>query len=162
MTVLVLLFSLGGCVAAPFGQPSVQEQPASIVLENSANQTQTFEISIVEVGAHITIQRNGTTDNITVSEGSFTFISSEVPISTVTLSDSARIQARYTLEPGEKTNTTVEKLPRDSAVVITIYDEENGAFRAIKSVNCGGADLIGYAVTTQPGHNDVVSAFECV
>ena len=161
LALLILVAGFAGCATVPFGGSSVQEQPVPVRLENRANQTQTFEVSLIKVGEHITIRRNGITQNITVSEGSYTFKSSEVPIEEVTLPESAHVLNQYTLEPGQIENITVEELPRNSAVYISIYDEKDGAFRAIKSVNCGGGNLLGYRVVTEAGPDDVRSAFQC-
>lgn len=159
----VLVVGLAGCSATPFGQPPIQKEPVPLVIKNNATQSQTFEVSIIEVGKKITIYAEGNvTDNITVSEGSYTLKSPSNPMLRLDLPESARVHGGYTLSPGEKKKTYIKNFSRDSAIVITIYDEEENTYRAIKSLNCGGAPILGYRVETQAeGEDETVSTHQC-
>ena len=164
LVVLILLICLGGCVAIPFGQSPVQKQSVPVVLENSANQNQTFEVSVVEVGATVKIRRSeGDTDTFSVSEGLYSMESSGNPLTRVELPDSARFHGRFTLEPDKKTNTTITEFRRNMAVVVIVHDESDDNIRMILSANCGGANLLGFNVSTRPDSEagGARSGYEC-
>lgn len=51
------LLVLTGCFGMVFDEP--QERPVTVVVNNSANSTFTFKVSLVEIPANVTTQRDG-------------------------------------------------------------------------------------------------------
>ena len=146
---------LVGCSAGPLGEPTPQEKPAPVKLVNNATITETFEVAVVDVGSNLTVTRGGDESvNYTVDQGSTTIQNPEVnQFTAATFPDSARIHGRYTLEPGESQLLSIENVAPDEAVVVLVYDEPEGTYRAIKSLSCGGA-ILGYKVSPESGGPD--------
>ena len=153
---LVFLVVLAGCGSYPFGDPPAQEEPAPVKLVNNASQTETFTVAVVEVGKNLTLTwgnntSDSTTGNISISSGSLTY--HKGGLYRVRLPDSARIHSEYTLDPGEEKQIEVENLAPDEAIVVLVFDEEDGTYRSIKSLSCDGA-IQGYHVTSQKGGSE--------
>lgn len=149
---LTVLVTLAGCSAIPFGEPTAQQEPAPIMLVNNASLTETFEVAVVDVGSHILATRsNNQTANYTVSQGSSTIVNPDTyPFTRIELPDSARIHGRYTLEPGDRKQLSIENVAPNQAIVVLVYDEPDGTYRAIKTLSCGGA-ILGYKVSPESG-----------
>lgn len=71
LVVFLIALVLGsGCAAIPFVTSSTQNQPVKLELTNSANQTQTFEVFVVEAGVTVKTRLNdGRTGSWTVGQG---------------------------------------------------------------------------------------------
>ena len=155
---------MAGCTGMPFGDPTPQEEPAPVKLVNNATLTETFTVGVVDEGANLTIQLDdGRTGNYTVGPGSSTYTSPNSPnITQVNFPDSARIIGRYTLEPGESKLLSIENVAPDQAIVVLVYDEEDGTYRSIKSLSCGQA-ILGYKISPESGGPEdwTPSAHQC-
>lgn len=161
---LVLLVTLAGCSSVPFGGSVPQEEPAPVRLVNNATITGTFEVAVVDLGANVTVTRGDDEPiHYTIHQGSTTIENPETnPFTNAKFPDSARIQGEYTLEPGESKQLSVEKIASYEAIVVLIYDDPEGTYRAIKSLNCGGQAILGYKVETQAeGEDDTLSIHSC-
>ena len=142
------LLVTAGCVAGPFGG---QDRPVKIVLNNSANTIQTFEVSVVELPATVRTKfgDNRTADN-SIGEGVGQIRPPEnSTYRAVKLPDSARLHGRYTLEPGEQNQSSITDLPRDFAVIVVVYQDENEITSWV-SANCGSEDLLALEVQSYP------------
>ena len=156
------LILISGCIAIPTGESPTQEDPVPVVIENNATQTQTFTVAVVNVGQTLTEHKEGNrTTKRTIGQGSSTIVSHD-PILRIEFPDSARIYGKYTLDPRERKQLSIENVSSDQAIVITVYDENEGQYRAIKSLNCDGP-ILGYKVITKSGdlHNWTPSSHKC-
>ena len=160
---IALLLILAGCTGVPFVDPPPQDEPAPVKLVNNASITETFTVAVVPVGDNVTVQRrDGTWDNITVGEGSWTIkTSTQNKMVKMKLPETARVVGEYTLEPGEEKLIHVHPVAPDEAIVILIYDDEEESYRALKSLSCG-AVIHGYKVVTQAeGEDETVTVHQC-
>lgn len=160
---LTVLLTITGCSAIPFGEPTAQKEPAPVVLVNNATLTETFKLAVIDEGANMTVHRSeGQIFNFTIGQGSSTTkTTTDNKMTEIEFPDSARIHGRYTLEPGERKELSIENVAPNEAIVITIYDEPEGTYRAIKSLSCGGP-VLGYRVTTQAeGEDETESTHQC-
>lgn len=120
---LVTLVIIAGCTSLPIDQPVEQEQPAKIILNNSASTDTKFRISVVELPASYTIRlSDGRSDTTSIGQG----IVSHNPgdnrtFEAVDLPESARLHGWYTLAPNSTNRTSIDDLPRSFAVVIAVY-----------------------------------------
>lgn len=160
---LVLLVGLAGCSAVPLGEPSPQEKPAPVMLVNNETQTETFTVSVVKENHNLTIHRkNGDVFNLTVHGGSTTGKASVNKFVKIEFPESAQMHGEHRLQPGEKKQIDVEGVAPDEAIVVLVYDEEDGTYRSIKTLSCSGA-IQGYRVTSQKGGSDdwTMSTHQC-
>jgi len=161
LVLIAFIVLVSGCVTLPFGQPTKQERPVAIHLDNSANTSHTFEVSVVELPANITTRINEDRVSTTpIHEG----ITSHNPgdnrtFSAVELPDSARLHGQYMLAAGETNETSIDDLPRRFAVVVTISRNEGEIVWYIIA-NCGGQALAGLEVFRTPDWVSV--AHSCV
>lgn len=145
---LAALLVLTGCTAGPLGGPSEQDRPVELVLNNSANATQTFEVWVVEAGATATVRReDNLTGNYTIDQGLRTHSSGPYAWTTVELPDSARLHGRFTVEPGEEKRGSIEEFSHDSAVVVVLYQDDKIGWWA--SAYCSDGALVGLEVHTR-------------
>lgn len=161
---LVLLVGLAGCSGIPVFDPPAQDEPAPVKLANNATITERFKVAVIDVGTEFTVTRaDGGSFEYRVSEGSHTTVTtSDNKFVKITFPDSARMHGQYTLEPGESKLIQVENVAPDEAIVILVYDDPEGTYRAIKSLNCGGQVILGYKVVTQAeGEDDTGSIHSC-
>lgn len=137
-TFLMVFLVTAGCIAIPFGEPPKQTHPVKFVADNSANMTYTFEVYLVETPANVTVRlSDGRVYRGSISPGvgptdpgdNRTFTNVKVPAT-------ARFHGRFRLEPGESNQTSIKNLPRDFAVVISVYRGDNEH------------EIIGYATAT--------------
>lgn len=157
---LLLLFT--GCTAIPFSGLSAQERPVRVVLENSANETQTFEVWVVERSSTVETRRSdGLTANWSIGQGLATASSGPYPWTKFEFPDSARLHGRFTLKPGEVNRTTIREFPRDLAVVVVLY-QDPGISGWWASANCDDQALVGLEVHTRPSkYGDAGAAYGC-
>lgn len=159
----VLVF-IAGCTVGPFGGPSAQEEPALIVANNSADVTHTFEVWVVELPANVTYRRSdGLSGNWDIGQG----VGSIEPgdnrtYTSVTVPESARLHKRYTLDPGEENQSSIEEFPEDFAIVVVVYQAENEIIEWV-SANCADQDLLYLEVRSRhiKATADVVVSFNC-
>jgi hypothetical protein len=153
---LFALVALGGCSAVPFGEPTPQEKPAPVMLVNNASQPETFTVGVIEEDANLTIRRqSGDVYNYSPMRGSSTYVtSSENKFVDIEFPETARINGEHRLQAGERERLNVTGITPYQALVVVVYDEEDGTYRSIKSLNCGGGAITGYRVTTQAGGSE--------
>ncbi|WP_435333622.1 hypothetical protein [Haloarchaeobius sp. TZWWS8] len=152
---VLCLVVLAGCSSYPLGDPPNQEEPAPVKLVNNATITETFEVAVVDVATNLTVTReDGDKFNSTVRPGSSTIITtSNNKFVNIKFPNSARVIGQYTLEPGENTTLSIDKVAPNQAIVVLVYDEPEEQYRAIKSLSCGGA-ITGYKIVTKAGGDD--------
>ena len=157
---LVIFVVLAGCSAGTFTEPSGQQEPVGLNVTNGANVTQTFEVSVVELPANVTVELpDGRTGAYETGPGLSThdpgpyhgYTSVEPP-------DSARLHGRYTLKPGETniSNVSTGSLPEDFAVVVTI--NHNDRVISWVTATCG-SDLVFVRVTSL--YSTSSSVYDC-
>ena len=99
---LIVVVGLTGCSALSIDQPIKQERPAKLMLNNSVSTSATFEVSVVQRPADHTVQSVHGNSTAKIDEG----IRIHEPrdnqlFSRVELPESARLQGRYLVGPGE-------------------------------------------------------------
>ncbi|MFC6734427.1 hypothetical protein [Haladaptatus sp. DYSN1] len=153
-----VLLVLAGCTLGPLG-PTGQKGPVTVVVNNSADTTHTFEVWVVELPANVTERRDdGLTATGSIGQGlgggnpgdNHTFTAVELP-------DSARLHGRYTLDPGEKNRSSIEEFHSSFAVVIVVYLDEDEIISYV-TANCDEADFVALGVTSRPNPPGGVSA----
>ena len=157
----VLLF-FTGCLTTPFGGPSEQARSVRLVLNNSANVTQTFEVFIVDADTNVTVRLNDSrTINDTIEEGLVTTSSGDYYYYTaIEPPKSARLHGRYTLEPGEVKETSIEEFPRDAAVVVVLHQNDTIGWWA--SAYCSDGALVTFSATSRPSkYGDAWAGYRC-
>lgn len=160
---LVILIITAGCAAVPFGDSQSQENPAPVVMKNNASIVETFEVAVIPVGDNVSVTRkSGDVFNYTIKKGSSTYkTSSENKFTKMQFPNSADKYGTYTLKPGEQKSINISEVSSNEAIVILIYDEPENSYRALRSINCGGA-INGYSVTTEAeGEDDTVASHAC-
>jgi len=160
---LAMMIFLAGCAIGPFGGPSAQEEPVPVKLINEANETNTFEVLVVERPANVTTVRNdGLTANSWARQGVGSYSPGEnYTWTTVKLPKSARLHGRYTLSPGEENITRIEEVPPRFAIAVVVYRAENEII-SVKTVQCSKSALLGFRVTRRHGPAGGTSAtYEC-
>ncbi|MFC6993814.1 hypothetical protein ACFQH3_20105 [Haladaptatus sp. GCM10025707] len=139
---LGVLVVLAGCSLGPTGQ----EGPVTVVVNNSANTSHTFEVWVVEgelINKEVRIRKkDGTVDRASPGPGLSTYkldddygfvTSIELP------SNRSRLHNRYTLDPGNLNRSSIEKFETGSTVVVVIYDGDR--VRELVAAHCDG-DLV--------------------
>ena len=121
----------------------------------------TFEVSVVELPANYTIKLDdGRTDNTSITQGITSHDSGEnQTFKTVDFPDSARLHGRYEVGPHESNRTTIEKFPRNFAVVVVVSQNQNEIV-AYVTANCADLDLAALRVTWQS--HGVSTTHSCV
>ncbi|GGN96064.1 MULTISPECIES: hypothetical protein [Haloarcula] len=152
------LILLSGCIAGPI---SGQGSSVPIAVNNSVNTTQsyTFEVSVVEYPANISVQRSDGLDStgrispgLAVSEPG-----DDRYYTAVEFPNSSRLHSRYTLSPGEGKQTEIEGFSADSAVIVVIYRSESEIVSYV-TANCDG-DLAFLEVTMF--HYGAGASYDC-
>lgn len=152
---LATLLVLAGCTAGPLNGPTEQDQPPRVVLNNSADETQTFTVWVVEGEIQpdeITIyKKSGEVDNASPGEGLSTYhlggdygnvTSVEPP------ANRSRLLGRYTLAPGKASRSSVENFTVGSTIVVSL--SERGRVIELTVANCDEQALVGLEVTSRP------------
>lgn len=150
---LSLLLTTAGCMVPYFDQPIKQEQPVTLIVNNSANTTQTFEASVVQLPANVTYRLNdGRVGTHSIGEGVGSVNSGDNQTYTsVELPESARLHGRFTLEPGQSNRSAIANLPWNFAVVVVVYQHENNATSFVVA-NCDDLALVALRVTSYEDH----------
>lgn len=155
------LLVLAGCTVGPLGGPSDQERPVQLVMNNSANDTQTFKVMVVDDGATVTARLNDSrTSNITISQGLTTISSNNYYYTTIEFPESAQHHGRFTVEPGEENQSSIEEFSHNSAVVVVLHQGDTIGWWA--SAHCSDGALVGLEIYTRPSqYGDAGAAYEC-
>jgi len=160
---LGIFLLIAGCVAFPSNGPSQQERPVTVVLNNSANSTHSFEVWVVELPANVSTRRDdGLTATWPIGEGLATTNPGDGHVYTsVEVPDSARLHGQFMLSPGESNQSAIEDLPRDFAVVVVVNRAENESIEWV-SANCAEQALVGLEVTARPdSQGGVFASYGC-
>jgi hypothetical protein len=165
---LLVAVVTSGCIATPFGKPPKQEHPVEFVAENSANTTYTFEVFLVETPANITVRiSDGRVYTDDIDPGvvnsdpgdNRTYTAVEVP-------DTARFHGRFTLKPGESKQTSVKNLPRNFALVVSVYrgNNEHEIIGYITASDCDELALAKLRVTSHLSDSErwISATYACV
>jgi hypothetical protein len=124
---LGVLLILAGCTAGPFAGLFGQEDSVTVSVNNSDNVTHTFEVSVVKLPADATVRRDdGLSGEVELGRGGVTTNEpgDNHTYTAVELPDSAKLHGRYTLGPREMNKSSIEEFPRNFAVVVVIYEED--------------------------------------
>jgi hypothetical protein len=155
---LVALVVLAGCSAGTFTEPSGQQGPVGLNVTNAANATHTFEVSVVELPANVTVKLpDGRVGDYETGPGLSThdpgvngyYTSVEPP-------DSARLYKRYRLGTGETRISNISAYPKDFAILVTVHN--NSGVVSWVTVTCSG-DLTYFGVTMRYYGTD--SVYDC-
>lgn len=159
---LVVPLVIAGCTAMPFNGPSEQEQPVQLVLNNSANVTNTFDVWEVKLGATLTLYyRDGTVMNSTVGQGLSNHDTGPRTITKIDFPDSAQHYVQHTLEPDEEYRQSIENFSTNGALVVVISRNEDEIFSEV-SANCDEQALVGLEVVSRPDPpGGVFAAYGC-
>jgi len=145
---LIALVLLAGCTL-PVDQPTKQERPARLQLNNSVNTTITFEVSTVQRPAEYTVRfHDGRSDTTTITEGVGVYDPGVNEVfKAVELPESAHLHGEYTLNPNESARTEIDEqhLPVNFAVVVIAYRSENQII-SYMTANCDDQALAGLRV----------------
>ena len=152
---LVLLVGIAGCSAVPLGEPTPQEKPAPVMLVNNETQTEIFTVGVTREEASLTVHRcDGKVYNFSPGPGSGTHVlSRENPIIKIAFPESAQIHGKYMLDSGERKLINISNVAPNEAIVVLVYDREDGMYRSIKTLSCDGP-ILGYKITSQKGGPD--------
>lgn len=160
---LAALLVLAGCTAGPLGGPTEQDPPPRVVLNNSANGTQTFTVWVVEGEIHpdeIAIhKKSGEVDNASPGEGLSTYYlgGDYGNVSSVELpANRSRLLGRYTLAPEETSRSSVENFTIGSTIVVSL--SERGRVIELTVANCDEQALVGLEVTSRSDPSGGASA----
>lgn len=159
---LIALVLLVGCAALPLDDSSKQEQPARVVLNNSANVTQTFDIIVLELGSKYTIYRNDSdTGNSTIDEGVSSYSTARWHLTAVEFPESAHRHGEYTLEPGEGKEVIIENISEDEGVVVLLSEAEKIGW--IGTVSCSDGELVYFHIVGREGRTggDASATYSC-
>lgn len=154
---LAVLLILMGCISTPFGGPSVQERPVPVIMNNSANVTQTFTVWVVE--GEITLhsggvkiyKRNGEVDNASPGEGLSTYYLGDDYgyVTAVELpANRSRLHSQYTVRPSEQRRITINNSTIGSTIVVSL--SENGRIIHLTAVHCSEQAIGGLEVHSYP------------
>lgn len=158
---LASLLILIGCLSTPFGGQSEQERSVKLIMNNSANVTQTFEVSVVDPEATVKTRRDdGLTGNYTIGQGLSSHSSGPYAWSTVELPDSAELHGQFTVEPGEEKRSSIKEFPQHYAVIVILYQGNKSGWWA--SASCSDGGLVGLEVHTRPSqYSDAWAGYGC-
>lgn len=159
---LVVLLAIAGCTTGPFGNPAEQEGPVTLIVNNSANETHTFEIRVVELPASLTVHyRDGTVMKPEIGQGLSNHDTGPRTVTKIDMPESARLQGRYTLKPGEENKSSIENFSPNSALVVVVSNKDGEIFSWV-SANCDEQNLVGLEVTSYPTPpGGVFAAYGC-
>ena len=160
---LIMFLILAGCTAGPLGNPPQQEKPVPVVINNSANVTQTFEIWVVEGELNNNevkiIKKNGKNDSASPGggltiyrlDGGYGYVTSiEVP------SNRSRLHDQFMLAPNNENESIIENSTIGSTVMVV--HSENGRVVSLVAAKCSEQSLVGLKVTSHPATRGLVSA----
>ncbi len=129
-----------------------------LVLNNSANVTQTYEVAVVKAGSHITFHKNDSrTTHPRIGQGVATYQANNYRYGTaVEFPESTTLHKRYTLQPGEEKHKSIKKFKTNSAIVVVLW--QNNKSGSWASGYCHGGEMTGFKVTGQSGRWGNISA----
>ena len=157
---LSVLLASAGCSSAIFGESPDQRGPVGLNVTNAANDTYTFEVSVVELPANVTTRLpDGRIGNYDVSPGLSTYDPGVNQYYTsVEPPNSARLHGRYTLRPGETniSNISASDISEEFAVVVIVH--HNDGVVSWVTATCSG-DLAYFGVTMRYYGTD--SVYDC-
>ena len=152
---------LAGCLVTPtpVDGPATQDQPVTVILNNSVNTTHTVEVWVVDAESTVAVRADdGKTGNYSVDAGlASTSAGDAHTYTSIAFDESARRHGRYSLAPGEEARTTIEAFSPANAVVIVPY-KRDGTFEGFVSSSCDD-ELTYVAVTLRSYGTD--SAYIC-
>jgi hypothetical protein len=158
LTIIILVIA-SGCIAIPSDRPADQERPVKFIAENKANTTYTFEVFVVQRPANLSIVaddgRKATDDidegfSITNTGNNSTYARIEPP-------DSARLHGRFVVKPGESYRSSIKDPPRNVAIVVVVYRDENEIIGFVTG-NCDDLALDLFRVTSHSSDSERWSA----
>ncbi|WP_155120630.1 hypothetical protein [Haloprofundus marisrubri] len=146
-----LLILTAGCTTLPIDRPTHQERPVTLILNNSMDDTKVMEVSVVELPAEYSIRRDNDS-RVTTSIGQGLSIHDPGDgrvYETVELPESARLHGRDSLKPGDSNETSISSLPRNFAIVVVIYQNEE-EIASYVTANCDDLALAQLRVEYDP------------
>ncbi len=158
---LVTLFIIAGCTT-PFSGSTEQEQPVKLVVNNSANVNNTFEVYVVELPASMKVQyRDGTIVDSEIDQGLSNHDTGPRTVTKIDFTESAQFRGQYTLEPGQENQSSIKNFPQNGALVVVVSTNKSEIF-AWASANCDDQTLVGLKVSSYPSPpGGVVASYSC-
>lgn len=140
----VVLVLLAGCTAVPAGQKA-----APIQLENAANESYRFEVSLAVIGENVTVRRSdGDVHSFDTTSSGFGARSlPEDRIASVGLPETARRYGTYTLAPGERRSFVVPEVRQDEALLVVVRNDRTDAIHSVRGGNCRPGYFTGFDLT---------------
>lgn len=135
---IVALLTLAGCSADTLTEPSNQGGPVHLNVTNGANVTQTFEVSVVELPANMSlVTPDGQVGRGDIGPGLSTYDPGVRHVySRVKLPNSARLHGQYTLNPSETNVSNISTSSTNFAVVVTV--RRSDGIVSLVTATCGG------------------------
>lgn len=139
-TSIILLSVVAGCGALPPIGEQPQNNSVDVGLINSGNASSTFEVWVGErpfEGIQLHRQNNETEPlAVTSGLGTIRLNGPKPPVTAVSFPNSARQVERITLDPGDTQEFSVQDLPDDPVLVITVRNGER--VFSIVTATCSG------------------------
>lgn len=133
----------------PFGGPTEQERPVPLIVNNSANETHTFDVYVAKRPASMTVHyQDGAVVKSEIGQGLSNHETGPRTVTRIDFSESVQFEGRYTLDPGQENRSSIEKFPRQGALVVVVSKGENEIF-AWASANCDDQILVGLEVMSE-------------
>jgi len=146
---LATLLIIAGCATTPFSGTSEQERPVRLVVNNSANTTHIFEIYVAKRPASMTVHyQDGTVVKSEIDQGLSNHEMGPRTVTKIDFSESVQFKGRYTLEPGQENQSSIENFPQNGALVVVVSENETEIF-AWASANCDDQTLVGLGVISE-------------
>lgn len=149
-----------GCLTGPFTGPSTQQGPVGLNLTNDDNDTNTFEVFVVDRPANLTIEDadrgNYSADIGEAGISNHKLNSYNNTVTGIEPPDTARTHGRYVMDPGETNLSNITNFKDDSAVVVVIY--HNSTVASYVTSQCDG-DLV--AVRVMMHYYGASGAYDC-
>lgn len=112
-----------------------QDPPVNLMLNNSANVTQTFEVTVVDAQKDVSVELNdGRSGNVSIGQGVGSTSSGKYDYTAVNPPVSPRHYGNFTLEPGEVKKQSTKKFPKDAAVVVVLCRATKAAGGQLRAV----------------------------
>ncbi|WP_139229685.1 hypothetical protein [Halogeometricum limi] len=154
---------IAGCTANPFDSSSGQEGPVTVIANNSATATYTFEIYVIEsppIDPELSItRRNGMKDTLSTDGGlTVTDLAGDdrSVVSVKFPQNQSRLHERYSVPPTAEKLTNITEFKSYDTVVIVIRDDER--IHTIVTADCDD-DLV--IVEGYIGPNGGAGGYNC-
>lgn len=146
----LVLVPLTGCSSVLSDAPDTQEEPITLMANNSANATHTAEVFLVDESTTIYAVRNdGLNDTREIPVGSLTQDAGDGYYYIDVDPRPARLVDNLTVPPNQTIEQTVRDRPVDTSFLIVAYDED-GRIQRYFIEDCSGYGYASVEVNFEP------------